>query len=376
MPIDFSVNNSFNIQQSSSQSSQNAGSALTGSLMGQAAKVVSSPLSLLASAAEELTFSVDTTDDFELEERKEKKKIDEALEERVEMYKELMHQVGKSEDIEFLKKQLRSGEAKDGALKEATRRFPDPSDAWAALSDALKELEADPSCPKEVINDIKLAMAELEITRGSEIKAGIFGATEGSKHPELADAETLRDFYRQTVCDYEDPAAVFKYIQKEYGSVSFDKAMEFLFNTISADINSDLPSMESTHLENVHNNLGQVRLLQSTHTLCENLLNRWENVHGQKNCPFESMELLGDMVGLGKERFLGAMHIDAIVKKAKPPDLELEVLFLQELLTTVRNTPPRLFGTEQEYGKVIDAVQGSVDNAITREDEWLASLEE
>ncbi len=374
MPIDFSVN-SASMQQAFSSTVQNAASVLTGSLMGQAAKVVQSPQSLLASAAEELTFSVDTTDEFELEDRKQRSKVLDSFAQRVELYKELMHKAGKSEEVEHFKKSLMAGEAKNGALEEATRRFPDPSDAYAALAEALAEFEADPSCPKAVIEDIKSAMAELEKTKGNEIRAGILGATESLNHPDLGNSDTLRDLYRDTICDFEDSLAVFKHILDKYGDVSFDKAMTFLFNTISVDIDSDIPSMEKTHLENVHNNLGHVRLLQSTHTLCENLLTRWEKVHEQTNCPLKSMELLGDMIQLGKERFLGTMHIDAISKKAKPPDIELEVLFLQELLTACRNIPPRVFGSEQEYGKVIEAVQTSVDNAITREDEWLASLD-
>ena len=86
------------------------------------------------------------------------------------------------------------------------------------------------------------------------------------------------------------------------------------------------------------------------------------------------MELLGDLVDLRKEHFLGAMQIDRIASKAKAPDIEREVLFLQELLNMARNLPVQLFDGEQGRMKVIDAVQESVDAAIRREDEYLASL--
>ena len=374
MAIDFSVN-TFSAQQNISHTAHSPSSAATGALMGQTVKVVASPLSLLASAAEELTFAVDTTDEFELEERKEKRKMEDALLERLELYKDMMHKAGKSEELDNFKKDLRTGDVKNGALKEASQRFPDPTDAWAALTGALKDLEKDMDCPKAILDDIRSAINELEQGKGSEIKAGIFGATTALDFKDLASGDELRDLYRQNVCEFNDASIVFKHIQENYGSLSFNKAMEFLFSSLSADIASDLPSMEKVHLEHVHANLGQVRLLQSTHTLCENLLGRWEKVHNQVNCPLKSMELLGDMVALGKERFLGALQINQIANKAKPVDIEHEVLFLQELMTTTRSIPPRLYDGDQGFIKVMDAVQQSVDNAIMREDDYLASLE-
>ena len=79
MSIDFSIQHS-QVQPTSRDTT--ASSAVTGSLFGNTATVVESPLSLLAEAAEELTFAADTTDDFELEERKERDEINEAMEER------------------------------------------------------------------------------------------------------------------------------------------------------------------------------------------------------------------------------------------------------------------------------------------------------
>ena len=157
------------------------------------------------------------------------------------------------------------------------------------------------------------------------------------------------------------------------GDVGFGKAMDFLFNALGNDLATDVPSMETTHLESVHATLEQVRLLQSTHVQCERLLQRWQDVHGVQ-CGLAPMELLGDLVDLRKEHFLGAMQIDRIASKAKAPDIEREVLFLQELLNMARNLPVQLFDGEQGRMKVIDAVQESVDTAIRREDEYLASL--
>ena len=372
MSIDFSVNNQMG--QMATGAASSAGALAAGSLMGNAAVQVEDPMSLLADAAEELTFAADTTDEFELEDRKERERAEESLAERVKLYQDLMHEAGKAQDIDRLKDSLRAREGREKAAREALYRFPDPSDAYAALSDALESLSNDPSVDPAVLEDVRQGLAELEAEHGPRIRSGIQGALAAAGYADLDGTDNLRDLYRQTVCDFTDVNAAFAHIHEKYGDVGFDKAMDFLFNALSNDLATDVPSMETTHLENVHANLEQIRLLQSTHVQCERLLQRWESVHGVSDAALTPMELLGDMVNLRNENFLGAMHIDRIAAKAKAPDIERQVLFLQELLNMTRNLPVRLFDGEQGRMKVLDAVQEAVDNAIQREDEYLANL--
>lgn len=371
MAIDFSITNMGQMAGGTAVSA--TASLATGSLMGNAAAQVEDPMSLLADAAEELTFSADTTDEYELQDRKERERSESAYAERVKLYQDLMHEAGKSQDIDRLKDSLRAREGREKASREALYRFPDPSDAYAALSEALDAFLDDPAVDPAVIEDIRQGLAELEAGHGPQIRSGIQGALAAAGYPGLDSADNLRDLYRQTVCDFADVEAAFAHIYEKYGDVSFDKAMDFLFNALGNDLATDVPSMETTHLESVHSNLEQVRLLQSTHVQCERLLQRWQDVHGVR-CGLAPMELLGDLVGLRKEHFLGATQIDRIASKAKAPDIEREVLFLQELLNMARNLPVQLFDGEQGRMKVIDAVQESVDAAIRREDEYLANL--
>ena len=134
--------------------------------------------------------------------------------------------------------------------------------------------EACPSVDPSVIEDIRQGLAELEAEHGPQIRSGIQGALAAAGYPELDSADGLRDLYRQTVCDFTDVNAAFAHIHEKYGDVGFGKAMDFLFNALGNDLATDVPSMETTHLESVHATLEQVRLLQSTHVQCERLLQR------------------------------------------------------------------------------------------------------
>ena len=167
---------------------------------------------------------------------------------------------------------------------------------------------------------------------------------------------------------------VFANIKAKYGN-DFHKAMDFLFAAISSDIECETPSMGKAHLESVHTKLGVVRLTQSAFKLCEDVMNRWRDVHGVKNCPMSAMDLLGEVVNLRERNFLSAFQIRDICMKALPPDLEHEVIFTQELFAAVRKFPVALFNDEKGLMVVMDAVQSAVDDVVNREDEYLASLE-
>lgn len=375
MAFDFSVQNN----QFSTQAVQNAGTAggtgSIGSLLGEQVQLISSPLSLLADAAEELTFAVDTTKEFELEERKDREKTDEAMKKRVEMYQELMHQAGKSRQIDILKESLQAKAGKEHVLREALQQFSDYTDAWASLKNIAEEFENDPQISDDIKVGIQEAMQELEEKHSDAIKTGLHGALSRSGFEDVGSSDDTRDLYRQITFDFTSITNAFQYINQKYGDVGFEKAMDFLFASISSDISSDSPSMDKTHLEYVHQNLGKVRLLQSAYVQCEKLVNRWENEHHVTNSGLKSMDILSSVVGFREINYLGTMHIEEIAKKAKAPDIEREVLFLQDFVGMLRNFPERIYDDTQTYQKVMDAAQQALDKAIEREDEYLASLE-
>ncbi len=133
--------------------------------------------------------------------------------------------------------------------------------------------------------------------------------------------------------------------------------------------------MDKTHLEFVHQNLGKVRLLQSAYCQCENLVNRWENEHHVANSGLTAMSILSSVVAFRDINYLGTMHIEEIAGKAKAPDIEREVLFMQDFVGMLRQFPDKIYDDIQTYQKVMDVAQQALDKVIEREDEYLANLE-
>lgn len=369
----------FSIQQQGVSAQHNAGFSASssgvgsvGSLFGNAAEVVESPLSLLADAAEELTFAADTTDDFELDERKEREAIEEATEKRLKKYQEMMRAGGKAGEINQLKDAIRARQGKEHALRQARQHFPDPSDAWAALKEIRDALARDASA--EIVRGVDEAIAELEAAQGPAIRSGLCGALNAAGFDTLGGPSELGALYRGVVCDFTDINALYAHIQEQYGN-NFDAAVDFLYKALASDMAADTPSMEKAHLEHVNAGLGELRSLQSARSLCAKLLERWARVHGVRHCPLDDMALLGKVVDLRRERFIAGSRIARLADEAGAPDIERKVLFLQELLNTTRSFAPSLFDGNEGRMKVLDAVQNAVDAAIAEEDAWLASQE-
>lgn len=344
-----------------------------GKFMGHTVQVQNSPASLLADAAEELGFSVDKTKDYEVEERKQRDKS-QINSDLLKLYQNLMHKVGKSQQMGTLVDSLKKADSKRGMQQALLQAFPDKTDAWAALGEAIEEFKNDPSVTDEQRTELESLYEEFTRDNEQAIRLGLRGALSGQDFPEVGDMDQTRDLYRNTVGEFSSVNEVFSEIKAHYGD-NFDKAMDFLFSAISADINSETPTMEKTHLESVHSKLELVRLTQSAYKLCDDQMQRWSTEHGVKNSSLSTMDLLSEVVNLRGRNYLGAGDITPIVSKANPPDIEHEVLFTQDLLATVRKFPVALFDNEEGRMLVLDAVQAAVDDVITREDEFYASQE-
>lgn len=343
-----------------------------GLFMGHAVKVEATPEKLLADAAEEIGFALDKTQDYEISRRKERNAA-RISEEVLARYRAHLEEAGKSEAMHSTIESLKhAADAKSfrQALEEA---FPDPADAWAVLEAAREAFAEDPAVSNVQTATLERVREEFFAQNRRDIALGMRGAVTGLDFGDLDGASALGSLYRDTVGEFTDVNEVYSDISARYGE-KFDKAMDFLFAAISADIESASPSLEITQLESVHRKLGEVRLTRSAHILCTEVLNRWKDVHGGVTT-LTPMSLLGEIVALRRQPFVGANQIDDIARKANPVDIEHEVLFLQEFFRAVRDLPVEFFPDDVHRRQLVDAVQTSLDGAIEREDEWLASQE-
>jgi type III secretion protein W len=374
--VDFSIQNpaaQANIRDVVGATMVQASVDATGSLAGYQVKLADNPLASLADAAEELTFGVDNTKELTLKERKTKESGGANFLEKVAQYQALMEKTRGRDALEQLYVFLKNNRDPQAALSKAKEwAGNDPAQAWAALRQAREDLRGE--APDAALEAIDAALAQLEKEEGPAIRAGIQGTLEAANHPGLGEPFALGATYRQAVCDtHENLEDMFAFVLEKYGEQAFDAGLDFLFRSLASDLESDQRSHEKAHLETVGAGLGRARILNGAHALIGRLLERWQGVHGV-DCEWTTMSFLKEVLNLRKNNYLASRDIDnTLLRKAKAPDIEHEVLFLQELLGTSRNFSSLLFENAEERMKFIGAVQESVDAAILREDEALAA---
>jgi type III secretion protein W len=346
-----------------------------GKLAGFQVVELDDPLADLEDSAEEISFAMDNSKELSLKERK-AKGASSSFMERVEKYQELMEKIGgQGRETDFLTF-LKNNRSAQQALAQAKGMFGgDAAQMWAALGRAKKKLKGD--APDAALDAIEEALAQLEKESMGEIRAGIVGATtalEAGKSGEAALAEGAA--YRQVNVEYHDDTfEMFQKILEKYGSEQFEEGLEFLFRALANDLASDQPSQEASHLEAVSRGLGQARVLNGAHTLLARFLLRWKTKHGVENAELTPVEGLKDLLEMKQDHYLSARSLEPMVKAGKAPDIEHEVIFLQELLSTARQMSPLVFDDAEGRMRFIDAVQEAVDDAVAREDDYLASLE-
>ncbi|MDR2385996.1 MAG: hypothetical protein LBE80_00240, partial [Deltaproteobacteria bacterium] len=134
-----------------------------GALAGLKVSVADNPMALLADAAEELTFSVDNTEELDLKERKEKTTIESRLIEQVKLYQELIFTNEQKDQVSALAKRLKAAQDGQEVLERAREFFPDPADAWAVLVELAEQDRAGA--------ELKEALDLLRAESGQEISS-------------------------------------------------------------------------------------------------------------------------------------------------------------------------------------------------------------
>lgn len=355
-----------------------------GTLMGMTVAHAPAEASPLADAATEMGLMAGETqaDEKSLEEFEQDREIDEERRERAQKYRELMGKdQGRLHRLASLRDFLDSQQQRRDNQREIARFFSNPTELYVALGyilSTLEEVEAGGSAPvggdarARQASEIRWLMEDLEERHGPRIQADMVGALSSGSYEDLGPGLELGEFYGRTLCDFTTVNDVLLHVHENFGVEGFDRALDFLYGALGADMASHRPSMEMTHLEYVQKSLGQVRLMHNAFLHCQNLLQRWEKVHGV-SVEIAPLALVRQIMDLNRHAYLGSMHIEAIAQSAHAPDIEHEVLFLQEFMAMLRALPTRLFEGDEGRMKVLEAVQQAVDKAVEREDAWLAS---
>ncbi|MBQ9407248.1 MAG: type III secretion system gatekeeper subunit SctW [Desulfovibrio sp.] len=350
--------------------------AASGKLIGKAVVQVVSPQSVLEDAMEELSYNFNKSADYALKSRKERDQAQRSIMDRMNAFRKVAEAngVADKDEVADLTQAIQDKPEREEILHEALERHEEPADAWAALQEVRDQLIQRGAAP-DLLKELDEALALMDMRYGAAIRAGISGAlTAAENYVSLGSPLDLGATYRKATLEFTSTMDLYTFIQEKHGG-DFDKAVDFLYASLASDMACDMPSADKASLESVNTSFGKLRSFQSAHTLCDAQMRRWEEIHDVHDCGMKGMQLLGKVLQLGSQTFAGASDADSIARTAGAPDIERRILFLQELQQNVRNFSPLVFDSTEGRTRVLDAVQGAVDNAVTEEDALLASKE-
>jgi type III secretion protein W len=360
-----------------SQGAVQAGQAMPqGLFMGARVTQEESPMSLLADAAEELTFSLSEGEESRLDERKEKagakeqRSFDPFIEAARKPAQEGGEKFGRAlNHLERLFKSRNNAALAEllDALKQAAdqEENPDPADQFTLLV-GLKDRLGD---AHPLAGTIDRALDGLAAEQTFAVASGLAVDMAAPDFAELGDKD-LRGTYRSVVADFASPRETLSLLRDRFGEDAMDKGLDFLMTVLGNELSSAGPSLEKSRLKALTGDLAVVRVLGIVHTCCAAVLNRLDTAHGVKS-RMGSEELLDAVLAARDNQYAGMQDFQHMAQRAGAPDTEREVLFLQDLLQGLRDLPDLFYEDHDARRRLQGALQNALDDAVRREDEEL-----
>jgi type III secretion protein W len=348
-----------------------------GQFMGARVTQELDPMSLLADAAEELTFSLSEGEETRLDERKEKttekRRSDPLIEAAGKQAAEADEKYGRPlnhlEQLFKLKNNADLAELMD-AIKQALphgegSEQPDPADEFILLAGLKNRLGQD----HPVAGTIDRALDNLAETQGFAVASGLAVDLAAPEFAELGGTD-LRGAYRSVVADLTSPRETLTALRARFGDDKVNQGLDFLMTVLGNELSSSGPSVEKSQLKALTGDLGMVRVLGLVHTRCAEVLARLDQAHGVKS-RMGADQLLDDVLAARDNQYVGSRDFQGMVERAGTPDTEREVLFLQDLLQGLRDLPDLFYDGHEARQRLQGALQSALDDAVRREEEEL-----
>ena len=347
-----------------------------GQFMGAKVTQESSPMSLLADAAEELTFSMAEGEETRLDERKEKAGekekrssdifIDAARAQAQEAEERFGRPLNYLEQLFKLKNNAALFELM-GAITQALPdgEHPDPADQFILLAGLHDRLGGG----HPLAGTLGQALDELAETQRFAVASGLAVDMAAPDFAELRDKD-LRGAYRSAATGFASPREALTALRARFGEDKMDHGLDFLMTVLGNELSSLGPSVEKSQLKALTGDLAAVRVLGIVHTRLTAVLDRLDKAHGVTS-PMGPETLLDAVLAARDNQYAGSRDFQGMAQQAGTPDTEREVLFLQDMLHALRDLPDLFYESHETRQRLQGALQSALDDAVSREEEEL-----
>ena len=347
----------------------------TGRVMGMAVVVEQNPAAELQDAMEELSMQFEEKSAKKLSERKlgETRSHASSYAEAVEKWQKTLPDMPGKEFLDRLLRHLRqmseNGRDLPGAgkfLGELARGSADPSHQFAMLdilASALGEGDG------EICNLIEAARDQLVKEKGAEISAGINLASEvNARASTPEEMQGLRDLYRGEVIGFTTPQDCYRSLVASRGMAGLSAAIEFLVAGCGADLQSPSPSQMPEELRRIMLDLQCVQVLRTVFDRLSQLVSRMAIQFGE-TCRMNGETMTGKVLDFTERPFVSSRDISQFVCDGGIVKLLAQMDFCKELMMVFRQLSSRLFASEEDRRRLLDAAQEHLDGLVSLEEE-------
>jgi type III secretion protein W len=339
-----------------------------GLFRGESVRIEQNATSLLADAAEELSFSASETVEKKLSERKEGRERAKSLD-KILLYVDQAGDMNRSELEELLKSLAAMKNAGAGQILELTKSlFKDPTNRHAALCYARNNLDKAGLSREEAADlgtGLDAAISELERTEGCAINAGY--NTAGTSAPGLnLPPFTLRGLYRDTVIDFENYEKTFSSLLEKFGPEEFPKAVSYLIRALGSDMTALKPSGEPAALKQVMDGLYMVESLGTLYRNASDLLKVAHNRHGSHG--IREKDVLEPLLRYTSLPAPSSRQISTDMRFLVSDNAVRDAELTQGVRELARKMPHKLYASVEVRLAALTAFQELLDKAVDREE--------
>lgn len=347
----------------------------TGRVMGMSVVVEQNPAAELQDAMEELSMQFEEKATKKLSERKigDTRSRASAYLDAIEAWEKVLPDMPGKEMLDRLLRNLRQGLQNGQNLPDASRLLDtlahaseDPSHQFAMLeilSAALGEGDG------EIRELLDAARAQLVKEKGAEVSVGINLAREvNARATTPEEMQSLRDLYRGEVIGFTTPQDCFRSLVSSRGMAGLSSAIEFLIAGCGADLQSPSPSQMPEELRRIMLDLQCIQVLRTVFDRLSQLVTRMAMQFGE-TCRYSGETMTGKVLDFTERPFVSARDIAQFVADGGILKLLAQMDFCRELMGVFRQLSSRLFTTEEDRLRLLDATQEHLDGLVALEDE-------
>ncbi|MGN0886749.1 MAG: type III secretion system gatekeeper subunit SctW [Candidatus Spyradenecus sp.] len=351
-----------------------AQAAERGELMGTSFVVENDPLAELQDSMEELSFQFEEKSAKKLADRKlgETRNRRSAYVQALEGWMKTLPDLPNHEFLSRLLRQLRAamgqGTLPDvrGLLKQLAEGSGDPSHQFAmldVLEQALGEGEGD---LRTLLTQTRTHLME---SQGKEIRAGINLAQEvNARATSPEEMQGLRDLYRGEVLGFSTPQACFRSILQSRGAIALQATIDFLTAGCGVDLQSPNPSQTPEELRRILLDLQCVQVLKTVFDRMNALEARmWVQFH--EHTLLSGEQMTGRVMEFTELAYVSSANIQAFIAACGLMKWLAKMDFCREMVAIFRQLSSRLFASENDRLRLVDAAQEELDELIAREGE-------